>query len=88
MEYRVWCHPEHGVVDLEEVGDYFYSLASLVDALEFAEDTEGAEEPLALIVQEEYIGDVFSRHGPTCEETACHGVARRVPLTAAGSERR
>lgn len=57
LEYRVWCHPERGAVDLEDGSDYYYSFASFADALAFAEATEGAEKPLALIVQEEYIDE-------------------------------
>ena len=57
LEYRVWCHPERGASDLEEGSDYFYPFASFADALAFAEKTEGAEKPLALIVQEEYIDE-------------------------------
>ena len=57
LEYRVWCHPESGAADLEEGSDYFHSFASFADALTFAENTEGAEKPLALIMQEEYIDE-------------------------------
>ena len=57
LEYRVWCHPERGAVDLDDGSDYYYSFASFADALAFAEATEGAEKPLALIVQEEYIDE-------------------------------
>ena len=57
LEYRVWCHPERGAVDLDDGSDYYYSFASFADALSFAEATEGAEKPLALIVQEEYIDE-------------------------------
>jgi putative acetyltransferase len=57
LEYRVWCHPERGAVDLEDGSDYYYSFASFADALAFAEATEGAEKPLALIVQGEYIDE-------------------------------
>lgn len=57
LEYRVWCHPERGAVDLEDGSDYCYSFASFADALAFAEATEGAGKPLALIVQAEYIDE-------------------------------
>lgn len=57
LEYRVWCHPERGAPDLEEGSDYFYLLESYQDALDFSQQTEGAEEPLALILQEEYIDE-------------------------------
>jgi hypothetical protein len=57
LEYRVWCHPERGAPDREDGSDYFYSFASYEDALAFSRATEGAEEPLALILQEEYISE-------------------------------
>jgi putative acetyltransferase len=57
LEYRVWCHPERGAPDLEEGSDYFYAFETLEEALEFSQKTPGAEEPLALIVQEEYISE-------------------------------
>lgn len=57
LEYRVWCHPERGAPDLDDGSDCSYSFASYADALEFATRTEGAEEPLALIRQEEYISE-------------------------------
>ena len=46
LEYRVWCHPERGAPDV-----------AYEDALTFSQETPGAEEPLALIVQEEYIDE-------------------------------
>jgi hypothetical protein len=57
LEYRVWCHPELGAPGLDEGSDYFYSFATYQEALEFSESHQGAEEPLALIVQEEYIDE-------------------------------
>src|SRR5688572_28690560 len=57
LEYRVWCHPERGAPDQEDGSDYFYSFASYEDALAFSRSTVGAEEPLALILQEEYISE-------------------------------
>jgi hypothetical protein len=57
LEYRVWCHPERGASDLEGGSDYFYAFETLEEALEFSQETPGAEEPLALIVQEEYISE-------------------------------
>ena len=55
LEYRVWCHPERGAPDVDDGNDYFQAFATYEDALEFSEATTGAEEPLALILQEEYI---------------------------------
>ncbi|WP_299443753.1 hypothetical protein [uncultured Aquimarina sp.] len=57
LEYRVWCHPEDGAEDLENGDDYFYVFAEYNDALEFSKKTKGAEEPIALILQEEYIDE-------------------------------
>jgi hypothetical protein len=57
LEYRVWCHPLAGAPHLEEVNDYFRAFSTYQDALAFAERTEGAEEPLALVLQEEYIDE-------------------------------
>ena len=57
LEYRVWCHPERGAEDLEDGSDYYYAFATHEEALAFSEETKGAEEPLALILQEEYIDE-------------------------------
>ena len=55
LEYRVWCHPELGSEDSEDGSDYYYAFATYAEALEFSNQTIGAEEPLALIRQAEYI---------------------------------
>ena len=58
LEYRVWCHPERGAPDDEEDGsDYFCAFPSYKEAKAFSQVTEGAEEPLALIIQYEYISE-------------------------------
>jgi putative acetyltransferase len=57
LEYRVWCHPEMGAPDLYDGEDYYYCFNNFEDALEFSKETKGAEEPLALILQEEYIDE-------------------------------
>lgn len=57
LEYRVWCYPGHGADDLHDGSDYFHSFASFAQAREFSEQTPGAQFPLALIVQEEYIDE-------------------------------
>lgn len=57
LEYRVWCHPERGAPDIEEGNDYYYALATYAEALAFSEETAGAELPLALIQQLEYISE-------------------------------
>jgi hypothetical protein len=55
LEYRVWCHPERGAPDDEDGNDYYFAFATYAEAVAFSECTIGAEEPLALIQQLEYI---------------------------------
>jgi putative acetyltransferase len=57
LEYRVWCHPESGAADLAEGNDYYYPFATYQEALDFSENNEGTEEPLALVLQEEFIDE-------------------------------
>lgn len=57
LEYRVWCHPEDGAPDEADGGDYFHAFADYAEALAFSEGTPGAEKPLALILQNEYIDE-------------------------------
>ena len=57
LEYRVWCHPEKGAPDKADGNDYYYAFASYPDALRFAKEYPGAEEPIALILQKEYIDE-------------------------------
>nr|MDJ0624528.1 hypothetical protein [Desulfocapsaceae bacterium] len=57
LEYRVWCSPHEGAEDLENGDDYYYVFISYEEALAFAEETKGAEKPLALILQREYINE-------------------------------
>ena len=57
LEYRVWCHPERGAPDEANGSDYFHAFATFEEAQSFSESTEGAEEPLALVLQEEYIDE-------------------------------
>ena len=57
LEYRVWCHPENGAEDLDDGDDYFYAFGDYNDAMEFSKNTDGAEEPIALILQKEHINE-------------------------------
>lgn len=57
LEYRVWCHPERGARDLHNGDDYFFAFATYPKALAFSRRTRGAEEPLALIRQWQYIDE-------------------------------
>ena len=62
LEYRVWCHPEHGAPDEADGGDYYYVFATYEEALATSQRIEGAEKPLALVVQEEYIDEPEPGH--------------------------
>lgn len=57
LEYRVWCHPERGAPNEFDGDDYFYAFPTYNEALEFSKSTEGAEEPLVLIRQLEWINE-------------------------------
>jgi putative acetyltransferase len=57
LEYRVWCHPERGAPDLAEGSDYYYPFESYEEALAYASTNAGTEEPLALVLQREYISE-------------------------------
>lgn len=57
LEYRVWCHPLAAASDKEDDNDYYYAFATYKEALKFSENNSGSEEPLALILQEEYIDE-------------------------------
>jgi hypothetical protein len=55
LEYRVWCHPENGAADTEDGDDYYHAFKTYEEAFEFSTTHSGCEEPLALILQKEYI---------------------------------
>ena len=55
LQYRVWCHPERGAWDLNDGNDYYRAFATYPQALAFYQATKGAEAPIALIRQAEYI---------------------------------
>ena len=57
LEYRVWCHPHDGAPDIENGNDYYYVFETYEEALEYSNNAPGAEVPLALIIQEEYIDE-------------------------------
>ncbi|UOE49997.1 hypothetical protein MTO98_02790 [Mucilaginibacter sp. SMC90] len=57
LEYRVWCHPGAGAPDIEDGDDYYYVFDNYEDALEFSKENQGCEDPLALILQKEYIAE-------------------------------
>lgn len=55
LEYRVWLSPVNGAEDLADGSDYFYSFATADEAIAFAGSTSASSEPLALVLQREYI---------------------------------
>lgn len=55
LEYRVWCHPECGAPNVADGGDHYYPFETYEEAQAFSQEAPGAEEPLALVVQDEYI---------------------------------
>jgi len=57
LEYRVWCHPHRGAPDLEDGADYYYAFETYQEALAFSRREPGTEQPLALVLQEEYIDE-------------------------------
>lgn len=57
LEYRVWCHPHDGAPDIEDGNDYYYVFETYEEALDYAANNKGCEEPLALILQKEYIDE-------------------------------
>jgi hypothetical protein len=50
LEYRVWCHPESG-------DDYYYAFEDCETAIACSQEEYGAEPPLALVLQKEYIDE-------------------------------
>ncbi|TWT99573.1 hypothetical protein Pla108_05160 [Botrimarina colliarenosi] len=57
LEYRVWMHPERGAPDECDGEDYYYPFATYEEAIEFCQSVEGAEEPLALVLQREHLDE-------------------------------
>jgi len=57
LEYRVWLHPEKGAKPLAGNHDYFLAFAKYERALALSQKAKGAEEPLALIRQYEWIDE-------------------------------
>ena len=62
LEYRVWCRPWLGAPD-EFNGDvYYYAFDSFEAAKAFTDGTQGAEQPLVLIRQYEWIDEPTPGH--------------------------
>jgi hypothetical protein len=57
LEYRVWLSPERGAESLNGNGDYFVAFAQYEKAKQFSDVTKGAEQPIALVLQREWIDE-------------------------------
>lgn len=57
LEYRVWCCPAAGAADVDNGSDYYFPFSNYPEALKFSQSYEGADEPIALVLQREYIDE-------------------------------
>ena len=57
LEYRVWCSPFRGSEDRAHGDDYFFAFATFDEAAEASDYLLGADAPVALILQREYIDE-------------------------------
>ena len=57
LEYRVWLNPDKGAEPLNGSDDYFVAFAQFEPAQIFSQKTRGAEPPLALVRQREWIDE-------------------------------
>lgn len=62
LEYRVWLHPDKGAERLNGDDDYFVAFAQYERADAFSKKTAGAEEPLVLVRQLEWIDEPEPGH--------------------------
>ena len=57
LEYRVWLHPEKGAKPLNGAKDYFVAFAQYERANGFSKRSTGAESPIVLVRQLEWINE-------------------------------
>ena len=57
LEYRVWLHPERGAERVAAGNAYFAAFAQYERAVAFSKVTAGAEAPLVLVRQREWIDE-------------------------------
>jgi hypothetical protein len=62
LEYRVWLHPEKGAEPLNGSRDYFVAFAEYEPAVAFSKANRGAEEPIVLVRQLEWINEPEPGH--------------------------
>ena len=57
LEYRVWCYPAKGAPDIEDGDDYYYVFDCYEDTSAYSLNNIGAQSPIALVKQYEYISE-------------------------------
>jgi putative acetyltransferase len=62
LEYRVWFCPERGAKPLNGKDDYYVAFAEYERAEELSRASRGAEEPLVLVMQYEWINEPEPGH--------------------------
>ena len=62
LEYRVWFNPERGATPLNGNDDYYVAFAQYEKAEELSKSSTGAEEPLVLVRQYEWIDEPETGH--------------------------
>ena len=62
LEYRVWLHPERGAPRRNGDDDYFVAFAQFERAEAFSRRNPGAEVPLVLVRQREWIDEPEPGH--------------------------
>ena len=62
LEYRVWLHPENGAEPLNGTHDYFVAFAQYESAEAFSKKAPGAEPPLVLVRQLEWLDEPETGH--------------------------
>jgi hypothetical protein len=88
LEYRVWFHPENGAKTLNGTNEYFFAFAQYEAAEALSKKSAGAEPPLALVRQLEWIdeperGRFIAKKGDRITEWQVRWLARnkRKPTT-------
>lgn len=62
LEYRVWLNPKRGAQPLNGSSDYYVAFAQFEPAQAFSEKSSGAEAPLVLVRQREWINEPKPRN--------------------------
>jgi putative acetyltransferase len=62
LEYRVWLHPENGAQTVNHGDDYVVAFAQYESAEAFAASAPGAETPIVLVRQRQWIDEPRAGH--------------------------